>query len=94
MCIRDSAYAQLISRAAEQARAATSSPQAVVAVVARRPAKAACQLAERLAACGVQAIAQMCIRDRNGGIFEFEGIDVPAMFVIDDGRAALGIRCV
>ena len=54
---RNRAYAQLISRAAEQACAATSSSQAVVAVVARRPAKAACQLAEGLAACGVQAIA-------------------------------------
>ena len=54
---RERSYAQIISRAVEQACAAASSPQAVVAVVARRPAKAACQLAERLAACGVQAIA-------------------------------------
>ena len=54
---RERAYAQIISRAAEQACAATSNPQAVVAVVSRRPAKAAWQLAERLAARGMQAIA-------------------------------------
>lgn len=54
---RDRAYAQIISRAAGQACGARSGSDAVVAVVARRPVKAAWQLAERLAACGVQAIA-------------------------------------
>ena len=32
------------------------------------------------------------VLERSGGIFELEGIDVPAMLVIDDGRAALGIH--
>ena len=54
---RDRAYAQIISRAAGQACGARSGSDAGVAVVARRPVKAAWQLAERLAACGVQAIA-------------------------------------
>lgn len=54
---RDRAYAQIISRAAEQACKARSGSDAVVAVVARRPVKAAWQLAERLASQNVQAIA-------------------------------------
>lgn len=54
---RDRAYAQIISRAAEQACGARSGPDAVVAVVARRPVKAAWRLAERLASQNVQAIA-------------------------------------
>ena len=54
---RDRAYAQIISRAAEQACGARSGSDAVVAVVARRPVKAAWQLAERLASQNVQAIA-------------------------------------
>ena len=54
---RDRAYAQIISRAAGQACGARSGSDAVVAVVARRPVKAAWQLAERLASQNVQAIA-------------------------------------
>ena len=54
---RDRAYAQIISRAAEQACGARSGSDAVVAVVARRPVKAAWRLAERLASQNVQAIA-------------------------------------
>ena len=54
---RDRAYAQIISRAAAQACGARSGSDAVVAVVARRPVKAAWQLAERLASQNVQVIA-------------------------------------
>ena len=54
---RDRAYAQIISRTAEQACGARSGSDAVVAVVARRPVKAAWQLAERLASQNVRATA-------------------------------------